>query len=83
MRYFICYTKDTFSKVYGSDEVVKYEGKDVMFLELNEEHSKEPRGKLLSHMRYDEDIFHLDEVSKEEFEKRVSNSVGAAIYRDY
>lgn len=82
-RYFICYIPDLEYQVWGSNsDVVKFEAMDVMFLELNEENSKEPRKMLFPHLRYEKELYPLIEVSKEEFERRISNSVGAAIYRD-
>lgn len=82
-RYFICYRIESESRFWGSNsDVVKFEAIDVMFLELNEENSKEPRKMLFPHLRYEKEHYPLIEVSKEEFERRISNSVGAAIYRD-
>lgn len=82
-RYFICHSIESEYRFWGSNsDVGKFEAMDVMFLELNEGNSNEPRKMLLPHLRYEKENYPLIEVSKEEFERRISNSVGAAIYRD-
>lgn len=81
-KYFICYRPEVPVKEYHGNDTFKFDAVDVMFLELNEEHSKEPRKLLFTNLKYDEEHYPLVEVTKEEFEERILKSVGAPIYRD-